>query len=194
MSFTLNCCEGFKIKNLFCFCDKDDDNLMYADSNNELYVINSPNIKIPDFINYEFLDEHDIYMFSHDKDGFMRFCVAQGPNSAFTIEDVKEENPRKSIRKVDATGLKIEEVLPNNMRNLLIPIYEQTLTGHHMQLTTMWRGSSKVLRTFPIKDHRKKVVAGFSIFSPVHSHNIQVNKFILNDHKKDKPSISVVQN
>lgn len=80
----------------------------------------------------------------------------------------------------DVAGRALKDVLPEYMLRFLLPICKQTLQGNFLQLTVMWRGMTQLVRTYPVPDHKRRIVAGMLTISPfVTAFNADVNRFSL---------------
>jgi hypothetical protein len=188
MSLTVNCCEGFSIKKLFCNCGghkekkKDKEQVLYTDSVKQIVILSTPQVEFPDLLVYEDIKNTDIAVFSSDDDGAIRFSSVQGMNMFRSVQEAQEDQEHSEIKNPeDVAGQRMEDVLPDYMIRFLMPIYQQTLQGNYLQLTTMWMNATHLFRTFPIFNHRKQVIAGMAITSPFNNDfNGDINRFSLN--------------
>lgn len=204
MSLTVNCCEGISISKLFCnWClsnkNKEDANqVLYTDSIKQIVILSTPKIDFPEILLFEDLQETDIIIFSLDQENQIRFISVQGSHllKALTAtpadSNTNNNNPNspklpKITNNKDLMGKTLQETLPDYIIRFLEPIYQQTLQGAYLQLTTMWMRTTQLVRTFPIFNHRKDIIAGIAITSPFNpDFNGEINKFSLNLPKRTK--------
>lgn len=80
----------------------------------------------------------------------------------------------------DVAGRTLKDILPEYMLRFLLPICKQTLQGNFLQLTIMWGGLTQLVRTYPIPDPKRRIIAGMLTISPfVNAFNVDVNRFSL---------------
>jgi hypothetical protein len=185
MSVTFNCCGELNLASMFKGCCPRSkqlpkkEQIIYTDNVKQIVILSTPQIDVTEMVVFEDLANTEITMFTRDEQGAIRYIAVHGldsfqhtsTNNASTIE-IKSPD--------DIIGKTINEVLPEYMLRFLTPIYEQTLQGNFLQLTTMWRGGTHLLRTFPIFDHKKRVIGGQVIMSPFNNDfNGDINRFTL---------------
>jgi len=204
MNVTVNCFQGLSLncRKFFCSwccrCDSENDKkkeeeVLYTDASKQIVILSTPQIDFPNFLVLESVKETDIVTFCLDSEGEIRFVSMHGMKLFRTLGvDDDDDKKRSSIEgPEDVSGQKITDLLPDYMLKFLMPIYRQTLQGNLLQLTTMWLGTTQLLRTFPIFNHRRQVIAGIAITSPfVNEFNGDINRFSLcnivsADKKKD---------
>jgi hypothetical protein len=180
MSVTFNCCGELKLASMFKGCCPPSqtkqvpkkEQIIYTDNVKQIVILSTPQIDVTEMVVFEDLENTEITMFTRDDKGIIRYIAVHGIASFQHNEEIKSPN--------DIIGKTIHEVLPEYMLRFLTPIYEQTLQGNFLQLTTMWRGSTHLLRTFPIFDHKKRVIGGQVIMSPFNNDfNGDINRFTL---------------
>jgi len=197
MNNSVNCCGEFVIKDCSMTCGsssccctpkKKGDKLMYTDALKQIVVLSSPHMEFKDLVIHTDMDQTDVYTFSMDDvSNKIRFVSAHGLNM-FRGELLLD------VAKVP--GSTLEEVLPQYMNKFLLTIYRQTLAGVHLQLVLMWRGTIYLLRTFPIIDAHKLVIAGMMIATPF-SNDLtgDINRFSVHnqwvDDRKKSASIAL---
>jgi hypothetical protein len=200
MSLSVHCCEGMNISKLFCnWCASkkkkktiNNEQILYTDSIKQIVILSTPQIECPDLLVYEDIDTTDIIIFSLDEENQIRFASLQGSHllKALTSSTtLLPESKQKITSNRDLVGHPLEEVLPDYITRFLMPIYRQTLQGNYLQLTTMWMRTTQLVRTFPILNHKKEVIAGIAITSPFNpDFNGDINKFSLNktEEKSEK--------
>jgi len=194
MSLTINCCEGFSIRKLFCSCGGDKEKkkhkeqVLYTDSVKQIVILSTPQVEFPDLVVYEDIKNTDIAVFSTDEEGVIRFSSIQGMNMFRSVQEAQETRGDAHLNikcPDDVAGHKLEDVLPDYMIRFLMPIYQQTLQGNYLQLTTMWLNATHLFRTFPIFNHRKQVIAGMAITCPFNNDfNGDINRFSLNSSEE----------
>lgn len=78
----------------------------------------------------------------------------------------------------NVAGRSFADILPEYMHTFFGPICKQTLQGNFLQLTIMWDGFTSVIRTFPVQDHKKRIVSGITIISPFNAvYSTDINRF-----------------
>lgn len=230
MSISVNCCEGIRFQKVMCNCQwrrqkhESKEQIMYTDRNEQIVILSTPHIEIPDLVLYHDIQNTDIVIFSTDAHDEVRFTALQGrnlfqsidttpppvrtssPKAADTAHDgpaaphssARAENSRgkgggggggggsehKSHPSIaspeDVAGRTLKDVLPEFMLKFLLPICKETLNGKFLQLTIMWGGFTQLVRTYPIPDYKRRIVAGMLTMSPfVSAFNVDVNRFSL---------------
>jgi hypothetical protein len=199
MSLTVNCCEGMSISKLFCnWClsnknKEDASQVLYTDSIKQIVILSTPKIDFPEILLFEDLQETDIIIFSLDQENQIRFISVQGSHLLKALTATPSDNTSSSpkLPKItnnkDLVGKTLQETLPDYIIRFLEPIYQQTLQGAYLQLTTMWMRTTQLVRTFPVFNHKKDIIAGIAITSPFNpDFNGEINKFSLNPPKRTK--------
>lgn len=177
--FQFTCCEKLTIKNCFCnVCKKDKDKnreqIIYTDAAKQIVILSTPAIDFPDLVMFDDIEQTDVIVFVRDDEDFIRFTSVQGTQ----LHSILEANEIKIEGSI--VNKRIEDVVPKHILNFLKPIYEQTLQGNHLQLTTMWLNQTQLVRTFPIVNHKKIVIGGMAITSPFNTaFNGDINRFAL---------------
>ncbi len=191
--------------------------VLYTDRDEQIVILSTPHSEIPDLVVYEDLHRTDLVVFTLDPQGDVRFTSIQGqglfrsidrkppeptPSGPFLPlsarkdsikQESKDEKDHKSHPSIatpsDISGRLLKDILPEYMLKFLLPICKQTLQGNYLQLTIMWAGLIQLLRTYPIQDHRKKIVAGMLTISPfVSAFNVDVNRFSMGSLSDQPPS------
>lgn len=175
MSLTVNFCPNMSIRKLFCnWCqdEKDgDDDKLYKDTANSIAIMpTSSEIKVDEYVIFDDIKSVDFATVVSDPQGVLRYADIQGVY-AFRHDKLTEEKLRGQV---------LNEVLPVYICHFLIPLYQQTLSGAFCTIPLMWKGEMLLLRTYPIIDHTKRVLAAKSIISPFNpAYNSDVDKFIV---------------
>jgi hypothetical protein len=187
MSVRISCCENFSVRKLFCDCRQgqhaDREEILYRDTRQQIIILSTPHVDYRGLVVFDDLPRTDIATFAMDDEGDIRFVSLQGLNMFHSV--VSGSGPDPDIKtQADFAGRKVEDVLPPYLTRFLIDIYSQTLQGNFLQLSIMWMGVTHIVRTFPIFDHRKQVVAGKVITSPFNNEFSEevINRFALNRH------------
>lgn len=187
MVLTVNCCEGFTIKRLFCSCasssqkkqkSKKSDELLYMDYKQSIVVLSTPQLNIPNYIHFDQLPLTDQDEFQYDKRGIIRFTSLSGHGHYH--EKLLKHADCKSTN--DLCGRRIDECMPDYIYKFFQHIYPPTLKGQFLQLTINWGGILLLVRTFPIFNNRRKVVAGKAVISPpppLLDGHFDINNFVL---------------
>lgn len=192
---------------------KNKEQILYTDAAKRVVILSTPQMEFPDLAVLEDLPLTDVAVFSADEEGVIRYTSIQGVNlfrsvteaqesyleemggveAAFGggLESKGEDSVGTGFREVkcpeDVAGMTIEDALPKYMLRFLKPIYEQTLQGNYLQLMIMWMNSTHLFRTFPIFDHRKRVIGGMAITSPfTNQFNGDINRFSLHSQQQQK--------
>jgi len=181
MSFNLHCCSGMNIRKFLCNCNghgeskrNKEEQLLYTDAAKQIVILSTPQLDFPDLVRYDDIKRTDVVVFSLDGSGDICFSSVQGMNMFRTLQ-AEEKVPEQ------LAGGKMEDQLPSYMTRFLKPIYTQTLQGNYLQLTIMWLNATHLLRTFPIVNHKKQIIAGMAITSPFdNAFNGDINRFSLN--------------
>lgn len=106
-----------------------------------------------------------------------------GPSAPISAREYKRSNSEHKVHPSisvpeDVAGRLFTDILPDYMQKFFIPICKQTLQGNFLQLTITWDGFASLVRSFPIQDHRKRIVSGMIVISPFSSiYNTDVNRF-----------------
>ena len=150
------------------------DEVLYTDHIQQIAVMATPDIDFPALLVFPNLEQTDIYTIARDPDKEIRFVTFHG---AHTFHGAAE-----NLRiPQDIIGQKVEDVLPDYASRFLYPIYEYLLNGNLYQIMIMWSGTTFLFRTFPIRDHRKRIIAGMVVMAPFTSEfNGDINRFALN--------------
>lgn len=185
MSVRISCCENLSIRKLFCDCrsreNVDREEILYRDTRQQIIILSTPHVDYPGLVVFDDLKLTDIATFAMDNEGDIRFISLQGLNMFHSV--VSGNGPDPEIKtQADFAGRKVEDVLPPYLTRFLMDIYGQTLQGNFLQLSIMWMGVTHIVRTFPIFNHRKHVVAGKAITSPFNNKFSEevINRFALN--------------
>lgn len=198
MSVRCYCCETFEVRKLLCGLDQccgcfdgsGDEQILYRDVAQQIIILSTPQVFIPDLVEHDHLDEVDVVVFSADEEGEIRIVSSHGKNMfrnaklSPVAED--EKDTRNPACSGEVAGQTLEETLPTYLTRFLKSIFQQTLQGNHLQLSVMWMGITHLIRTFPTEDHRKNVIGGTAVISPYKAdYHTDVNRFALQkkDHK-----------
>jgi hypothetical protein len=179
MNFTFNCCPGMTVRKLFCNCCRDKqtpgeehDGVLYADNTHSIVIMLTPtNLTINQYVPLDDLKHTDFATVIKDPDpiGDLRYVECEGV-SAFRADRLSEEKLK---------GQKLVEVLPSYIYKFMLPIYRQTLAGSFCVLTLMWNNQMYLLRTYPIFDQKRNVLAAKSILAPFNTaFNPSVEQFM----------------
>ena len=231
MSINVNCCEGLSVQKILCACHwskkkpEAKEQVVYTDRNEQIVILSTPHIEVPDLVLYHDIHNTDVAVFSLDHDNDVRFASLHGRNLFQSIDlhslppplqfmpssthtptaadhgaepstlhrserrpTVGEHKAHPSISTPeDVSGRLFKDVLPEYMLKFLLPICKQTLQGNFLQLTIMWNGLTQLVRTYPVLDYRRRIVAGMLTISPfVSAFNVDVNRFSVG-HIVDTP-------
>lgn len=222
MSIHFNCCEGLSVQKVLCNCNwskkktEAKEQVVYTDRNEQIVILSTPHIELPDLVLYNDIQNTDVAIFSLDTNNEVRFTSLQGRNLFQSIDshpppvpssltntlgDALHDGPAapQSVRgsgargsstvaehkshpsiaaPEDVAGRSFKDILPEYMLKFLLPICKQTLQGNFLQLTIMWGGLTQLVRTYPVLDYKRRIIAGMLTISPfVSAFNVDVNRF-----------------
>lgn len=222
MSINVNCCEGLSFQKVLCNCnwgskkpaDSKEQQVVYTDRNEQIVILSTPHIEVPDLVIYDDIQNTDVAIFTLDANSDVRFTSLQGRNIFQSIDLQPPPPPPPTGRLVshsedgpagphsargpastaaaplehkshpsialpeDVAGRTLKDILPEYMLRFLLPICKQTLQGNFLQLTIMWGGLTQLVRTYPIPDPKRRIIAGMLTISPfVNAFNVDVNRF-----------------
>lgn len=163
MSFTLALCPNLSIDKLFCrgCCisngkDKKD-GVLYSDPTHSIMIMLSDGLQIDQYAPMEDLKTTDFLVVIRDKEHDLTFASVQGTH-AFQAERLTEEK---------MVGFKLKDCLPAYVFRFLAPLFDKTLAeGAYFALVIQWNQRVLLLRTIPITDHQKRIIAAHAILSP----------------------------
>jgi len=184
MSLTFNCLDSGKSKST---------SSSFNNARRPIVVLSTPPVEFKEFVLFADVSNTEMVIFANDEENVQRFITVQGDYIMQSIRaaydlDNKAPVKRKAKAKIevkincpqDLTGRKLIDVLPNFALEFLLPMYQQTLTGHYLQTVLMWLEDTILMRTFPIFDAQKNVVGGCAVSCPYNTKfNGDISRYII---------------
>jgi hypothetical protein len=174
MNISFHCFEGCTVKKLLCECfskdekEKVEKKIIYENENKQIIILNTPQLQLNYIVKFKDLHESDISIFTYDEEKNIRYINSNNFLYNFLNEDMQSLNP-------NLVNVPIQNILPEYILNFLQPIYEQTLKGQFLQLSILWMTKTYIIRTFPVFNNNKNVLAGIIVMTPW---NININETV----------------